>query len=83
MDRPGVVHDEVDAAEREARGVDQSRDRVLGGDVGVHRDGDVGAAQRRGDLLGALEVEVRDHDARALGGEPLGDGLARCRTRRR
>ena len=76
----GVVDDEVDPAERQSRGVDRGLHGVGVGDVGHDRDRPVRAADPRGHLLRALGVQVGDHDARALGAEPLGDRLADARA---
>ena len=53
------------------------------GHVHLHPDRDVGVAQFGGGRLRLLEVEVGDDDARALGGEARGDGLADAGSRRR
>ena len=74
--QPGVVDDEVDAAEGEQRGVDRGPHGVGVGDVDGDADGDVGAAELGGRRGGLVDVEVGDDDARAVGGEPGGDGLA-------
>ena len=71
-----VVDDQVDAAEGEERRVDGRLHGGRVGDVARDADGDVGAAQLGGGSGGGGGVEVGDHDAGAVGGEPGGRGLA-------
>ncbi len=82
--QPGVVDDQVDAAERQhashRRGLRRASASV---DVRGDADRDVRAAQLGGGRLRLLEVEVGDDDARALGGEPGRRWPCRCRSRRR
>ena len=74
--QPGVVDDEVDAAEREHGRVDRGLHAVGVGDVRGDADRDIRAAQLGRGGLRLLEVEVGDDDARAFGGEAGRDGLA-------
>ena len=77
---PGVVDDDVDAAEAVGRGGEHRRHLVLGGDVGGDAERPLGA-EGGGDLLGPLAVEVGDDHARPVAGEQLGDGPADPRRR--
>ena len=72
----GVVHDQVEPAEREHGRVDHRLDGVLVGHVGRDADRHVRAADLGGGGLRLPEIEVGDHDAGALGREPLGGRLA-------
>ena len=70
--KPGVVDHDVDAAEPQ-RGVEEGCvDRSFVGHVEF--DGERAfRPEVRGDLLGAVGVDVGDDHARAFGGESLGD----------
>ena len=76
MGPAGVVHDDVDAAERGERRLRHGR--PVGGDrdVGADRLGRAAAlADGRCDPLGTGGVDVVHHHARALLGQPHGDAL--------
>ena len=79
----GAVHQQIDAAEGEERGVHGGAGVGLSGDV----DGDARWRRRRSPMSAAtrrrlLQIEVGHDDARPLGRQGCGDGLARCRWRR-
>ena len=75
----GVVDDDVDAAERQHRGVDSRLHRGFVGDVGGDADRHIGVADLFGGGGGLFGIQVGDHHAGALGGQPGGDGLADAR----
>ena len=81
--QPGVVDDEVDAAEREQRRVDRGLHAIGVGDVRGDADGDIRPTEFGCGRLRLREVEVGDNDARALSGEAGRDRLADpgCRSR--
>ena len=74
--QPGVVDDEVDAAEREHRRVDHGLHGGRVGDVDLHADGDVGPPISAAAAAAFSSDRSAIDDAGALGGELLGRGLA-------
>ena len=73
----GVVDDEVDAAEGEHRGVGTPRRPASASVTSAATPSATSVPpSSRGDGLRAVGVDVGDDDARALGGEPVGDRLA-------
>src|ERR1019366_7814952 len=73
---PGIVDHQVEAAERQYRGVNGCLYLRLIGDVGLQADGDVGVSDLCCRGLGFGQVEVGDDDAGAFSCEASGDGFA-------
>ena len=76
----GVVHDEVDATERERRGPDRRRHGRLVGHVDGDRDGGIRSADLGRDGGRAGCVPVGDDHAGAFGREPQGRGATDARS---
>ena len=81
MESPALLTTTVDAPRPGRASLTGGGDLCFVGDVGLHTDGDVGAAEFRGDGLSVLQAQVRDDHARAVGGEAGGDRLANARRR--
>ena len=74
---PGVVDEDVDAAELARGPLDEPEDGVAVGDVGRDRDRPAAeGADLLGHLLGTFGVDVVDGDVGAVGGQPERDGPA-------
>jgi hypothetical protein len=69
----GVVHQDIDGAERRERGGRGGVDVGLARDVAGDRDG--GGADLLGDVLRGARVDVEDRDLGALAREGFGDPL--------
>ncbi len=74
---PGVVDEDVDAAELARDPLDEPEDGVAVGDVGCDRDRPAAeGADLLGHLLGTFGINVVDGDVGAVGGQPERDGPA-------